>query len=1343
MKHTRLILASLLLLLVAEVRATVINVPANQPSIQAGINAASNGDTVLVAPGDYLGGGNWMIHPRGKHILIKAGGSPGAVRIFQDTSFMTYDGSVFICDSNETRECVISGFDMNGEQHSPNWPGYRGTGASILNSSPTFENCTFRDYWSQSQAGAVYISGGSPLFRGCTFSSNMGGFSAGLAQSGSNKQPNYIGNGGAVASYGASPVFDSCLFTGNDADGGNGGAIYATGGTVTVTGSTFNSNFSYNELGIGYGGAVYGDGTFIDCAFINSDVIGSGTGRGGAVAGVGQFTRCLFAQNECFGSGRGGAIYGGGTISNCSFYVNTSLEASAIYTTTATTITSSVFNGNVSYADETTPSTIDGASTNLSCSNIFGNTGGDWSGIIAGQADQNDNFSLNPQRCPGAYTIYSTSPCAPENNDCNALIGALGIGCTCCIGADSLAALFPLNGNAADTSGNGHNGTVTGALPSTDRFGAAGSALHFDGVDDSIFVSDHVQLDITAGLTISLWMKLDIGAGQVIPVSKRVRGADSVNYAIMCAPGTPSNAISFQYGTGSLTGSNFTIADPGNIYDGAWHFLSISLVFGQPSSARWFVDGQTVTGGWTFWGGGAGGGTEPAPTNTYPLMIGGQQSGSPARVKGSLDQIRIYRRALVESELLAIQQEGCTADLDNDGWCDELDNCPLSSNPGQSDTDHDGAGDACDPDFVVVQTLDTASIFSLVQADIDGDNYVDFVFTGSRPGDSLSIAFGKTDGTLSDSRGYLVFPQAAVAVGFINGDTLLDILAHSTSQTKVLLNQGGRLFNVTTLPFREPPFPDRKVSAVTIPAISAGYFNNDDDLDFIATPNIVAFGNGTGGFPSQTTLPSVVTSLGAADLNADFSDDVVAVVGDSVKLFLNNGAASFNRSASTALAGTCDIATILSGSDLTHDGKVDCVVITGKQDSLSRPSLFSIIVGDGGGGILAKDTFSVTGLVRSATLSDIDRDKNLDLSAINSGNNRLLVMLGDGQGEFPDSLSAALTSSRPLDALASGDLNRDGNPDFVSGGDSAAIVLVNNELPPLPVRPEEMVVTGYNGYDLSVINPLEYIISRQSQTVAGAAWWQVDINNDNVRDVRTYDYNLLDGEYRFVIRPTPLVPPGSAFTMDIRVNGSHQIKAFLNLDISAVMQKASQKPDVAGNSLSFYYTVESTPSMSPSNGERTKTTRQPAFIWSKLVDSTAVGFQFQLDDDYDFDSPVRDTLLVFPRYVYPTPLDTGKVYYWRARTTTGSWSRTMAAYIGTGCCIGYTGNVNKSASENPDLSDLSLLIAYLVQTPRPTLSCTAEANVNASVAPAPDLSDLSLLIAYLTQTPRPALPTCP
>lgn len=62
------------------------------------------------------------------------------------------------------------------------------------------------------------------------------------------------------------------------------------------------------------------------------------------------------------------------------------------------------------------------------------------------------------------------------------------------------------NGNALDEVGS-NNGTVSGAILTTDRFGNAGKAYHFDGINDFINLGNSSTIKPTVG-SVSVWAKL-------------------------------------------------------------------------------------------------------------------------------------------------------------------------------------------------------------------------------------------------------------------------------------------------------------------------------------------------------------------------------------------------------------------------------------------------------------------------------------------------------------------------------------------------------------------------------------------------------------------------------------------------------------------------------------------------------------------------------------------------------------------------------------------------------------------------------------------------------------------
>jgi hypothetical protein len=108
MKGLRFLLLSIFFMtIIISAQAAVINVPTDYPTIQQGIDAAQNGDTVIVADGVYTGIGNKDLDFRGKSITVKSANGPASTII--DCGGL---GRGVYFHSGETTESVLSGFTI-------------------------------------------------------------------------------------------------------------------------------------------------------------------------------------------------------------------------------------------------------------------------------------------------------------------------------------------------------------------------------------------------------------------------------------------------------------------------------------------------------------------------------------------------------------------------------------------------------------------------------------------------------------------------------------------------------------------------------------------------------------------------------------------------------------------------------------------------------------------------------------------------------------------------------------------------------------------------------------------------------------------------------------------------------------------------------------------------------------------------------------------------------------------------------------------------------------------------------------------------------------------------------
>ncbi|MCF8370155.1 MAG: PKD domain-containing protein [Bacteroidales bacterium] len=208
---------------------------------------------------------------------------------------------------------------------------------------------------------------------------------------------------------------------------------------------------------------------------------------------------------------------------------------------------------------------------------------------------------------------------------------------------NGLVAQYMFSGGAQDGSDNGYHGTVNGATLTNDRFGNLNSAYSFDG-NDYISISSSFILHQPIDASISFWMKKGAGSNQQRIFWSKLNNSDNNRFNCYTAGTVNSNIgfnMDYREANTSIHGLCYEQVTPD-----LWHHIVINRIGNLYTVYRDNASVSSISDNF------------PNLPNSIGWIIGGL---SPYSFEGVLDDIRIYNRALFETEIQALYNEGTGA----------------------------------------------------------------------------------------------------------------------------------------------------------------------------------------------------------------------------------------------------------------------------------------------------------------------------------------------------------------------------------------------------------------------------------------------------------------------------------------------------------------------------------------------------------------------------------------------------------------------------------------------------------------------------------------------------------
>ncbi|MCD9019845.1 LamG-like jellyroll fold domain-containing protein, partial [Parachryseolinea silvisoli] len=227
----------------------------------------------------------------------------------------------------------------------------------------------------------------------------------------------------------------------------------------------------------------------------------------------------------------------------------------------------------------------------------------------------------------------------------------------------NLKGQYAFSGNAQDQSGNGLNGTVSGAVLTTGVDGEANKAYSFNGVNSYVKLEGSAEklsfVQNTGVFTIAAYIKLnDLNARSAIVSS--ITSTSQKGFAFVFDTfggdyGTHALRFSSTRGDGSSlnlgTGTNYAINDT------EWHHVA---VVGDGSTFRFYIDGQPDGYATAF-------NSFSSGTSVGDVLIGASRTTATniqLPMNGSIDEVHIFDKALSGSEIRLLAEGASPEQID-------------------------------------------------------------------------------------------------------------------------------------------------------------------------------------------------------------------------------------------------------------------------------------------------------------------------------------------------------------------------------------------------------------------------------------------------------------------------------------------------------------------------------------------------------------------------------------------------------------------------------------------------------------------------------------------------------